>query len=224
MGKKMSFTYSYTPPCLVAQFERPQRMLSWSITHPGFCENDRVAWLRVKDTDINPNIDAQIFLNTQMQKHKLRGAIGLMTSRNLDFYHFTETIYGFVKAQSLTTLGLNNACHVGFPENEMQLKNVGTINNLCAVNVPLSDGALIEASSIASQAKTAALMDYYRSHLPHVPNVTGTGTDCIVVSSPVAGSHTMFSGLHTHAGKAIGEAVYQSTIEACATWHKGEDR
>lgn len=216
----MSFSFSYCAPWLVAEFETKQRMLSWSITHPGFCDNDRVAWLEVRNSDLNPNIDAQEYMLGMLHKNKLGGALGLMTSRYIEHHHFAERIDGFVKAQCLTTLGLSNGAHVGFPDAEKSFAQVGTINSLCALNVPLSDGAMIEASSIATQARTAALMDFYRTNLPNMPVVTGTGTDCIVIASPMAGSNTMFAGLHTNVGKALGEAVYGATLEATTVWHE----
>ncbi|NVK17769.1 MAG: adenosylcobinamide amidohydrolase [Methylocystaceae bacterium] len=216
----MVFSFSYNSPWLVAEFETEQRMLSWSLTHPGFCHNNRVAWLEVKNSDLNPNIDAQQYIQSMLNKNRLGGALGLMTSRHIEHHHFAERAHGFVKAQCLTTLGLSNGAHVGFPDAEKALTRVGTINSLCAVNVALNDGAMIEASSIATQARTVALMDYYRTHLPEMRPVTGTGTDCIVIASPKGASHTMFSGLHTNVGKALGEAVYAASLEACTLWHK----
>lgn len=216
----MSFSFSHRAPWLVATFETEQRMLSWSITHPGFCNNDRVAWLEVRNADLSPNIDAEAYMVSMLDKYRLRGAVGLMTSRHIEHHHFVERAQGFVKAQCLMTLGLSNGAHVGFPDGDRSFAQVGTINSLCAVNVPLSDGAMVEASSIATQARTAALMDYYHTHLPDVQAVTGTGTDCIVIACPKDASHTMFSGLHTNVGKALGEAVYEATQEACTVWHK----
>lgn len=216
----MSFSFSYSAPWLVAEFETQQRMLSWSITHPGFCDNDRVAWLEVRNSDLTPNMDAQEYMFGMLDKNNLGGALGLMTSRHIEYHHFAERTQGFVKAQCLTTLGLSNGAHVGFPDEERVFAKVGTINSLCALNVALSDGAMIEASSIATQARTAALMDYYRTNLPEDQAITGTGTDCIVIASPKAISNTMFSGLHTNVGKTLGEAVYGASLEACTVWHK----
>jgi len=216
----MSFTYSYSAPWLIARFETKQRMLSWSITHPGFCENDCVAWLEVRNAELSPNIDAQEYMINKLKKDQLSGSLGLMTSRHIQHHHFAEHTQGFVKAQCLCTLGLSNASHVGFSEEKQPLSQLGTINTLCALNVPLSDGALIEASSIATQARTAALMDYCYRQRTDQPVITGTGTDCIVMSCPTGVSNTMFAGLHTHAGRAIGEAVYATTLEATLIWHQ----
>jgi adenosylcobinamide amidohydrolase len=216
----MSFIFTYKAPWLLAEFEAPQRMLSWSITHPGFCINDRVAWLEVRNDDLNPNIDARDYMITKLEKDRLNGAVGLMTSRHIQHHHYDKRTKGFVKAQCLSTLGLSNGSHVGFPENHNTLSQLGTINSLCAVNVPLSDGALIEASSIATQARTAALLDFYREQRPDMRTITGTGTDCIVISCPHGGSHTMYAGLHTHVGKAIGETVYAVIREATQTWYR----
>ncbi len=41
------FTVCSEPGWLVAAFDRPQRLLSWSINRPSFQQARRVAWLQV---------------------------------------------------------------------------------------------------------------------------------------------------------------------------------
>jgi hypothetical protein len=72
--------------------------------------------------------------------------------------------------------------------------------------VPLTQAAMFEALSIVAQARTAAIMDLGIS-LIDGRRLTGTGTDCIVVTSP-AGPHALnHCGLHTALGRLIGETT-----------------
>ena len=78
------------------------------------------------------------------------------------------------------------------------------------------DGALVEAVSIAAEARTAAILDI--GHPPAGPAITGTGTDCIVVTAPCDGEPEPWAGLHTAVGEAIGAAVYAATREGAEEW------
>jgi adenosylcobinamide amidohydrolase len=220
----MCFTYRLDHPWLIADFEQPQKMLGWSLTHPGFSVSNRVVWLEVKDTDLDIDTDANAFLADKMKSNGFEDAVGLMTSREVRYHHHSQSTFAEVTGQCLTTLGLNNGSHAGFPDDEDQLFGYGTINTLCHVNVPLTDGAMAEASSIVTEARTVALLDYYKSRDPLINRITGTGTDCIIVACPVADDRTPFAGLHTDVGKAIGKAVYQATIEAVQVWQAAKDK
>ena len=65
----------------------------------------------------------------------------------------------------------------------------------------------IEASSLVAEARTLALLEAAvvsrRSGRPS----TGTGTDCIVVASPLGRRKTPFAGKHTEVGHVVGAAV-----------------
>jgi len=74
--------------------------------------------------------------------------------------------------------------------------------------------ALIEAITLAAEARTAAVLDAGVT-LPG-GKATGTGTDCIAVAAP--GGDTPFAGKHTAAGHALGRAVYEATLQAVTEW------
>jgi adenosylcobinamide amidohydrolase len=73
---------------------------------------------------------------------------------------------------------------------------------------------LIEALSIATQARTAAVMDV-NLMLP-TGRATGTGTDCIAVAARPGPA--LYAGLHTDIGEALGAAVYQATMTGARDW------
>ncbi|WP_338091677.1 MULTISPECIES: adenosylcobinamide amidohydrolase [Phaeobacter] len=78
----------------------------------------------------------------------------------------------------------------------------------------LTHAGLIEAMSIAVQARTAAVMEA-GIVLPS-GTATGSGTDCVAVAAP-AGA-TPYAGLHTATGEAIGKAVYQAVHLGALEW------
>ena len=53
----LPFAISCRPPHLVATFDAPQTMLSWSLTKPGFQTARRVAWREVRNADLPPTED-----------------------------------------------------------------------------------------------------------------------------------------------------------------------
>ena len=84
------------------------------------------------------------------------------------------------------------------------------------VSCPLAPGAFIEAVSIVTQARTAAIME--TSPAQRAPRVTGTGTDCIIVAAPKGGRPADCAGLHTDIGEAIGAAVYDAIFAGATQW------
>ena len=121
-----------------------------------------------------------------------------------------------VRSRCIATVGLGNALRAGDPPGPAG--RIGTINLLCHVDVPLTDEALLEAMSIATEARTASVLEAavpsLRSGLP----ATGTGTDCIVMATPLAGRREPYAGKHTRIGHVVGAAVAQAVRRAVAEW------
>lgn len=213
------FAIELDAPLLTARFDAPQRMVSWALHNGGFADSNAVAWLEVKNADLPLGRDPVELLQRHLEERGLTRAVGLMTSRSIARYHLAEGKSGPVRAWALMTLGLSNALHVASPV--VPAFPVGTINLLCHLSCPLSDRALLEASAIATQARTAALLEAH--YVPPGQNLpaSGTGTDCVVMSSPPAKdgeTAEIYAGLHTDAGRAVGRAVHQVTAEALKQW------
>ena len=208
------FSVSCARPFLVAEFSAPQAVLSWSLTRPGFAVARKVAWLHVRDDDLPLGVDPAALLETRMAAAGHRDAVHLMTSRDVGHHHLATASSGAAAAACLATVGLGNAARVGSAP--LIGKPLGTINLLAHVDRPLSQGALVEAVSIATQARTAAVIDL-DLRLDGKP-VTGTGTDCIVVAAPAMDGGDAFAGLHTDIGAAIGRAVYEAVWQGGSAW------
>lgn len=207
-------------PWLVARFTAPQRMVSWSVTRPGFTTADQVAWLEVRNRDLTADLDVPAWFRDRLESEGLGAAVGLLTSRNVAHHHLVTCRVEGITATCLVTLGLNNGERVGHrfsPEAAKRL-TAGTVNMLAAVDVSLTEAALLEASSIVVQARTRAILeaDFRREGADEA--VSGTGTDCVVMSAPAAGAPVPYAGLHTAVGEALGAAALAATREAAAVW------
>ncbi len=199
-------------PWLIATLPQPMRCLSWAPYRGGFQVTDRVVWREVRNADLSKNFDAIAWFAAEMQAQVDADSIGMLTSRDIAQNSLKTARSGLIQAACLATVGLSNAERVG--QRQAGAAPVGTINCLAATSAPLSDTALIEALSIATQARTSAVMD----HGPDLPQgpATGTGTDCIVVAAPAG--DLSYAGLHTDVGVAIGRAVYDSVADGTRDW------
>jgi len=212
---QLPFRLDCEPPFLVARFDEPQDILGWSIIKPGFASARAIVWLEVHDNDLPLHIDPLAFLNDKLALARIEDAAAFMTSREIRRHHVAQSRAGGVVATCVTTVGLSNGERIG-SRRRVAISAVGTINTFVHVSRPLSAGAFVEAISIATQARTTAILE--TSHLREGPAVTGTGTDCIIVAAPDGDAPELCAGLHTDLGEAMGSAVYDATYEGAEAW------
>ena len=193
---------------LIVRFPEPQRVLSWAVVGGGKRIVETVAWYRVTGDELEPPVDAKDFLKGRLKEASLPKALGLLTSVDLDGY--ADRVKGAegITARSVATVGLSNALRVGDPPRVR--RPVGTINILSQVSVPLSKEAFLEALSIATEARTAVLLESGIQSIETARPATGTGTDCIVIAAPVSGEGAKFAGKHTLIGHLIGASVIEA--------------
>jgi len=211
---KSLLTTECRPPWLIARFEQRQRLVSWSLNRPGFVEADTVAWLQVSDADLPIGEDPKAFLERRLAEQNIMDAVGLMTAREVQYHHLASSGDHNSVVETLVTLGLTNGVELdsmGRQTNVQTNEAVGTINMLIAVSLPLTEGAMLEALSIATMARTAALLTANRK-------IVGTGTDCIVVACPIRPTGETFAGLHTDIGQHITMSVFQALGQALREW------
>ena len=209
-----AFAIELAQPFLIATFKAPHDLLSWSLTRPGFVTATRVAWLQVSDADLPLDVDPAAVLTDKMVENGLGDAVPMMTSRRVDSYEVVSATSGTIIATCLATTGLSNASRIG--DAPVGSNMTGTINILAHVDCPFSAAGLVEAISIVTEARTAAVMDLGLDRGSGL--VTGTGTDCIVVAAPAGSDREDFAGLHTHAGTAIGRSVYDAVLAGGRAW------
>ncbi len=217
----MAFEIVHRDPWLLARFPEPQAVLSWSVNRPGHVVADTVAWLQVHDRDLAPSVDPLEFLAHRLAREGLPDAVGLITSRLIRHHHMARREVEGVEARCLITLDLGNGAHVADADGSA---GAGTINLLCWISAPLAHPAMLEALSIAAEARTAAVLEAAIVLPGRRRPVTGTGTDCIVIACPPAGETARsYAGLHTPVGQAVAASVYEAGRAAVETWRAGFD-
>lgn len=207
----MSVTLSR--PWLSMDLQGPHRVLSWSLTRPGFVTADTILWREVRNADLPQDFDVEGWLRAELAARGTPDAVTLLTSRDLDAYEVAGAQVEGVTAQAVATVGLSNAERVG-TRLDRSGKDWGTINVALQVSCPLADAALIELVSIVAQARTAAIIE--AGHDLPTGRATGTGTDCIAVAAPPGDQP--FAGMHTPVGEAAGRAAYRAVKQGVTVW------
>jgi len=212
----IAFTLTCNRPWLVARFAEPRRLLGWSLTRPGFERANTFAWLEVRNADLGPDTCVVSLLRQKQEEAGLADAIPLITSRDVRRHHLATARVGETTATCLATVGLSNGDRVGMQRLRDQPPPAGTVNMLVHVDCPLLDSALVETVSIATQARTAAIIEI--GWRIHGRLITGTGTDCVIAACPDAPHGAQFAGLHTDIGEAVGAACYEAVLNGAREW------
>lgn len=186
---------------------------------PGVVTANRVAWLEVRNADLPADADPFEIIGERVSAAGLDDAVVLVTSRDIRRYHQHRVRVEDVHAHCLTTAGLSNSERVGM-RLHMPPPFAGTINTLMHLSLPLTEGAMLEALSIATEARTTAVLEagLHRGG----QHITGTGTDCIAIACPLPDDDAVrsapYAGKHTAIGEAVGAAVYHATVTAIVDW------
>ena len=202
---------------LVVRFPAVHRTLSWAVCGGGLGLTRAVVWRYVERGELGPDVDAAALMQASLERHGLGRAVGMMTARTLATFDCVTRQKDGVAARAVATVGLGNALAVGDPPGPMR---AGTINVLVQLSHALDEAALAEALAVATEARTAAVMD------GRVPSrrssdgalATGTGTDCIVVAAPEVGEPMRWVGKHTLGGSLLGGAVREAVARGVRRW------
>jgi len=200
-------------PWLMLDLPAPCRVLSWAINRPGFVETQRIVWREVRNADLPRDLDVKRWLDGALKTENSTSAVAFLTSRDIRAYHDTTVTIENASVRCIATVGLSNAERVG-TRLDRSAKDWGTINIAVVTNQPITDGARIEALSLATQARTVAVIETGLD-LP-TGRASGTGTDCIAVAAP-AGDQC-YAGMHTPLGEAVGRAVMQAVSAGATEW------
>jgi adenosylcobinamide amidohydrolase len=208
-------------PWLECDLGAAHRVLSWAPHRPGYQTARHILWRQVRNADLHPDLDVGLWLAGELAARGADNAVCLLTSRDIRHHHMARATIDGVQAQVLATVGLSNAETVGARADrrgrdwDKVIAPYGTINIAVRLSLPLSDTGLLEALSIATQARTAAIIAAGH-RLPGGGMATGTGTDCIAIAAPPGAQD--YAGLHTAQGEAIGRAVFDAVAQGAAEW------
>lgn len=208
-------------PWLEMDLGTPHRVLSWALSAPGYVTAARILWREVGDGDLPVDRDVAGWLRNELDARGRGHAVAMLTSRDIAAFEVAQADTDGIRARCVATVGLGNAERVGTRLGQSG-QGWGTINLAVQLSRPLSDAALLEALSIATQARTAAVIDA-RHSLP-TGLATGTGTDCIAIAAPPGDAP--YAGLHTATGEVVGRAVYEAVHTGAKVWigqRGGED-
>jgi adenosylcobinamide amidohydrolase len=201
---------------LVVRLPGPHVVLSWAIVNGGRRTASAVAWHEVRESELRPPVDPARLLSTRLAARGQGDAVGLLTSASVARHVVVERAFAGVAARCVATVGLGNALRVGDPPGPAA--RIGTINLLCQLSVSLGEEALVEALSIAAEARTLAVREArVQSRVSGAP-ATGTGTDCIVVAAPAGPGGARYAGKHTQLGHVIGATVHEAVARGAAAW------
>lgn len=134
--------------------------------------------------------------------------VGMMTAASMDSFRVArETVQG-IDVVVLVTSGLSNPRRVGdraeHREMTTQSKDIGTINIIAMTSAILTEPALVEALTIVTEAKSAALQEAGIRSPVSQKIATGTGTDSIAVVNGHGPETVRYCGKHVLFGEILG--------------------
>jgi adenosylcobinamide amidohydrolase len=191
----------------------PHATLGWTLIGGGRARARCAFWYSVSGADLGPQVDAKRFFEDRRKEHAGNAqGVGFLTGCKLADFVEKQRDSGALSVRCIATVGLANALRIGDPPCATTI-SPGTINILLQTSCPLSEAASIEALSLVAEARTLAVLEArVASSIGHAI-ATGTGTDCIVVASPLPCSsdpEAVYSGKHTVLGHLIGSCVYDA--------------
>ncbi|OGW48582.1 MAG: hypothetical protein A2V62_00390 [Nitrospirae bacterium RBG_19FT_COMBO_58_9] len=151
--------------------------------------------------------------------------VGLMTAVSLADLVTVRESSGQIWVEGFVTVGTSNAVRAGEPVTPGPRMNShthpGTINLILVTNARLSASAMVGMVQVATEAKTAVLLQAKVKSWTGRSGATGTGTDAVVVVSG-KGPRQRYSGTHTILGELVGRVIGTAVAEGLARyvrWH-----
>ncbi len=184
-------------PWLEFDLQAKMQVLNWAVNRPGFVGDRRIVWREVSNAALPKNLNVEKWLASEFAVRGVSDAVAFLTSRDVrSFCQETVAIEG-IEAQAVATVGLLNVERVG-RRNDWTGQDWGTINVAVRINQGLSPGGLLEAMSIAVQARTAAEMDIGIELLSKM--------NCIAMSAAYSPSLHLIAALHSDRGGTTANA------------------
>lgn len=149
--------------------------------------------------------------------------VGLITAAKLTHASVAEFEGDRFKLLCCTTVGTRNAARAGKPRSTFSAYSAGTINVIVLIDGQMTEAAMVNAVITATEAKSAALQQLGIIEMSTGDIATGTTTDAIVIGVTQSASWNAvhaYAGAATTIGCSIGEAVYETVLEAARTQHE----
>lgn len=138
--------------------------------------------------------------------------VGLMTAVPMKQLVALREEANGIWVECFSTVGVTNAVRAGEPAffagSGRRCCVAGTINIILVTNASLSVPAMVGAVQVATESKTAVLMEHGVPSRAGHGGATGTGTDVVVIACRLRGGpRIQYSGTHTEIGAMIGRLV-----------------
>lgn len=201
---------SHTEKHIHIALDKPHQILSSAVLNGGLTHAEHLLNIRVPKTSSCTN-SADKSLLQYANNLTIKGTVvGMMTAAEMKSLRLEKETVQDIEIAVLVTSGLSNPRHVGdHAEHREMITNktdVGTINTIVLTSASLSQAALVEAMMIATEAKTAALVDANILSPISQKIATGTGTDAIAIVNG-HGATVQFCGKHVLFGEVLGRLV-----------------
>ena len=192
-------------------FPEDYRVVSWAPLNGGLSRARAILNHQVR-TDEYPSEDPALFLLALSRRLQIPDpVVGLMTGVLMERLARRSVQRDALLIECFATVGLSNALTVG--DRATYDERPGTINLIVALNQPLTESTLVEATAIVTEAKTRALFDASVRSTISATLATGTGTDCVAVACPQGAARYRYCGKHTLLGELLGRVVYEAMGE-----------
>jgi adenosylcobinamide amidohydrolase len=211
-----AFSLERSDRFLHLDFAEPHDCLSWAIVGGGRQRATRVTWCQVSRGELPEDADPRALVESWIAEERRASQVVLMTSRNLDAFELEVARDGEWSATCLATVGLGNALRPG--DSAQFVPPVGTINLGVVLSHRLSEGAALEALSLATAARSLAVSEAGVTSEESGAAASGTGTDCVLIASPATGTPLPWVGMHTKPGELLGRCVLEATRRGVEAW------
>jgi len=200
---------------------KTHQVLSSAVLNGGFCDANHLLNIRVsKNSSCSDSADQTLI---QYGEHlNLSGTVvGMMTAAFMNSLSLEKDTVQDVDIAVLVTSGLSNPRHVGDYAEHREMTtsqtDIGTINTIVLTSAILTQAALVEAMMIATEAKTAALVDANILSPISQKLATGTGTDAIAIVNGHGPEEVQFCGKHVLFGEVLGRLV-KAAVASSISW------
>ncbi|NIK75461.1 adenosylcobinamide amidohydrolase [Paenibacillus castaneae] len=195
-----------------------------SAIHPGgFSYSDLIFNWKVPLDYVGSDPVSDIVKQCEAWDYDLEHSIGFLTAAKLTHASIIEFEGDKFKLLCCSTVGTRNAARSGITRSTFSAYSPGTINTIILIDGQMTESAMVNAVITATEAKTAALQHLGIVEYDNGQSATGTTTDAIVIAVSQA-EHWQalhaYAGTATTIGCAIGEAVYDTVLEAASTQHE----
>jgi adenosylcobinamide amidohydrolase len=198
---------------LIVTFPGPRNVMSWAILNGGV----RTHASHIINHHVDPHTpdpDPRKTLRQAAGRIGIKGTfVGMLTGADVRHFSMARATHNELQAYVISTAGCGNLATVGETGNYIEGASppvpAGTINIIVALNYAFTHEAMLEATSIVTEAKVRALYELGLKSVATGESATGTGTDCIAVAVGHDRRY-IFCGKHTKWGELVGKASLES--------------